>query len=128
MYSFILQTDLVYCCPFSFIHSLSFGRSRSMSRSRPCSKVKYIYDTACCKNSNSSGYNAGKTYLDDWFMLLIAILSTICSELYDTTGCLIEKRMKVNGFVGQKINNFVEFIKIIDPSTPQCHLLSLVLL
>ena len=71
MYSFILQTDLVYCCPFSFIHSLSFGRSRSMSRSRPCSKVKYIYDTACCKNSNSSGYNAGKTYLDDWFMLLI---------------------------------------------------------
>ena len=42
-----------------------------MIRSRPCSKVKYIYDTACCKNSNSSGYNAGKTYLDDWFMLLI---------------------------------------------------------
>ena len=42
-----------------------------MSRSRPCSKVKYIYDTACYKNSNSSRYNAGKTYLDDWFMLLI---------------------------------------------------------
>ena len=30
-----------------------------------------VYNTTCYKNSNSSRYNAGKTYLDDWFMLLI---------------------------------------------------------
>ena len=30
-----------------------------------------VYNTTCYKNSNSSRYNAGKTYFDDWFMLLI---------------------------------------------------------
>ena len=81
-----------------FSRSLSFGRSHSMSRSRPSSKVNTTY----YKNSNSSCYNAGKTYLDDWCSWM-AILSLLVLGQYRKIKLGVVVFAKVQGLVNLKV-------------------------